>query len=153
MFDFIRTHQRIVLAVLIILVLPSFVFLGVSGYTNMVTKDSDLAKVGNSTISEQEFDAVLRNQYENLQRNQSDEFDPALFDQPEVRKALLDRLIERQLLIELAQKEHFSASDNALREHIAAMPELRSEERRVGKECRDRGGRELEGKSVVMGVA
>ncbi len=127
MFDFIRTHQRIVLAVLIILVLPSFVFLGVSGYTNMVTKDSDLAKVGNSTISEQEFDAVLRNQYENLQRNQSDEFDPALFDQPEVRKALLDRLIERQLLIELAQKEHFSASDNALREHIAAMPELQED--------------------------
>lgn len=124
MFDFIRTHQRIVLAVLIVLVLPSFVFLGVSGYTNMVTKDSDLAKVGKTTISEQEFDAVLRHQFQNLQRSQSEEFDPALFDQPEVRKALLDRLIERQLLIELAQKEHFSASDNALREHIAAMPEL-----------------------------
>src|SRR5690625_5817294 len=84
MFDFIRTHQRIVLAVLVILVLPSFVFLGVSGYTNMVTKDSDLAKVGDTTISEQEFDAVLRNQFESLQRNQSEEFDPALFDQPEM---------------------------------------------------------------------
>ncbi len=124
MFDFIRTHQRIVLAVLIVLVLPSFVFLGVSGYTNMVAKDSAIAKVGNTTISEQEFDAVLRHQFENLQRNQNEQFDPALFDQPEVRKALLDRLIERQLLIEFAQQEHFSASDNALRQHIAAMPEL-----------------------------
>lgn len=127
MFDFIRTHQRIVLAVLVILVLPSFVFLGVSGYTNMVTKDSDLAKVGDTTISEQEFDAVLRNQFESLQRNQSEEFDPALFDQPEVRKALLNRLIQRQLLVELAQKEHFSVSDNALREHIAALPELQED--------------------------
>jgi len=123
MFDFIRKHQRLVLAVLIILVVPSFVFLGVSGYTNVVSSDSDLVKVGKTTISEQAFDQMLRRQLDSLQGS-TEGFDPALLDQPEVRRALLDQLIERQLLVELAQTEYFSASDNALRTYIASLPEL-----------------------------
>jgi len=127
MFDFIRKHQRWVLAVLIVLVVPSFVFLGVSGYTNMVSGDSDLAKVGKTTITEQAYDSLLRSQFDSLQSSLDEDFDPAMLDQPEVRRALLDRLIERQLLVELAQDEYFSASDNALREHISSLPELQED--------------------------
>lgn len=124
MLDFIRAHQRLALAVLIILILPSFVLLGVSGYTNLVSDQSELVKVGKTTITEQEFDHLLRNQFDRMQSQFSEDFDPALLDQPNVRRDLLDRLIQRQLLVELAQNEHFSASDNALRLYIASLPEL-----------------------------
>lgn len=124
MFDLIRKHQRFALAVLIVLILPSFVFLGVSGYTNLVSGQADLVKVGNTTITEDEFNQVLRNQFNSMQSNLNEDFDPAMLDLPEVRRALLDRIIERQILVELAQNEYFSASDAALRRHIASLPEL-----------------------------
>lgn len=127
MFDLIRKHQRLALAVLIVLILPSFVFLGVSGYTNLVSGQSDLVKVGQTTITEEEFNQVLRNQFNSMQGNLGEDFDPAMLDLPEVRRSLLDRIVERQVLVELAQSEYFSASDNALRRYIASLPELQED--------------------------
>src|SRR5690606_20563429 len=43
---------------------------------------------------------------------------------PEARSALLESLINRTLLVETATRERFSVSDNALRQAIAAMPQL-----------------------------
>src|SRR5690625_5082806 len=124
MFDLIRKHQRLALAVLIVLILPSFVFLGVSGYTNLVSGQSDLVKVGQTTITEEEFNQVLRNQLNSMQGNLGEDFDPAMLDLPEVRRSLLDRIVERQVLVELAQSEYFSASDYALRRYISSFLEM-----------------------------
>ncbi len=42
MFDFIRNHTRVLFFFLIVLIIPSFVFFGLQGYTNM---DRDQAQV------------------------------------------------------------------------------------------------------------
>ena len=42
--------------VLLVLILPSFVLIGVSGYTNYVSGDQELVKVAGSAITQQEFD-------------------------------------------------------------------------------------------------
>src|SRR3546814_19743018 len=129
MFDFIRTHQRLMQLVLLVLILPSFVLIGVSGYTNYVSGDHDLVKVGDQSITQQHFDQARRNQLQQLQQNSQGGFDPAVLDNRAARQALLDSLIDRQVLVSTATKERFSVSDTALRQTI------RSEERRVGKEC------------------
>ena len=60
MFEFIRTHQRIVLAALIILVVPSFVFFGVADYQSFVSNDVKLAAVKETNITQEQFNQSWR---------------------------------------------------------------------------------------------
>ncbi|HLU20413.1 MAG TPA: SurA N-terminal domain-containing protein [Pusillimonas sp.] len=124
MFEFIRTHQRLMQLVLLILILPSFALIGVSGYTTYMSGDHDLVQIGDSAITQQEFDEARRNQLQRLQANAGGAFDPAILDTPQARSALLESLIERRLIIDEATKERFSVSDAMLREAIASIPEL-----------------------------
>src|SRR5690606_3141108 len=124
MFDFIRTHQRLMQFVLLILILPSFALIGVSGYTNYVSGDHSLVEVGDTAITQQEFDEARRNQLQRMQASAGGAFDPAVLDTPESRRALLDSLVERRLIINEATEERFSVSDAMLREAIASIPEL-----------------------------
>ena len=124
MFNLIRSHQRIMQLVLLILILPSFVLIGVSSYTNFSSSNDELVKVGDTALTEQEFDRARRNQLDSLQRQYGNSFDPSVVNTPEARKALIDSLIDRLVIIQIASKEQFSVSDNALRNQIAAMPEL-----------------------------
>lgn len=124
MFNFFRQHQRLMQLVLLILILPSFVLIGVSGYSNYVSGDADIVKVGDQAVTSQEFDMARRNQLNELQRTMGGAFDPELADTLEAKQQLLNALIDRRVLIEVATKERFSVSDSALRHAIAAMPEL-----------------------------
>ena len=110
--------------VLLLLILPSFALIGVSGYTNYVSGDEDLVKVGDSTITLQEFDNARRNQLERLQQNSQGGFDPSVLDNPAARSALLDSLVDRRVLVTTATKERLGVSDVALRQAIASMPQL-----------------------------
>ncbi|MDY0309186.1 MAG: SurA N-terminal domain-containing protein [Castellaniella sp.] len=123
MFDFIRTHQRLMQLILLILVVPSFVFFGISGYS-FVTADSALVEIGRASVNRDEFIQAQRNQLQQMQESSQGRFDPALLDNPQARQALLDQLIDRKLQIAVATQNHFSVSDGALRRAIAAMPQL-----------------------------
>lgn len=124
MFDFIRTHQKLMQLILLILIVPSFVLIGVSGYTNYVSGDSDLVKVGDASVTQLEYDQARRDQLQRMQQSFPGVFDPETLDKPEVRRSLLESLVNRRVVLEQAQKNRFNVSDNALREAIAAMPEL-----------------------------
>lgn len=124
MFDFIRTHQRLMLLVLVILIFPSFALVGISGYTNYVSGNKDLVKIGDASVTLEDFNAAQRNQMQQLQANMGAAFDPSLLDNPQARENLLESLIDRSVVIETAAKAHFSVSDNVLRRAIAAIPEL-----------------------------
>ncbi|HUH88871.1 MAG TPA: SurA N-terminal domain-containing protein [Pusillimonas sp.] len=124
MFDFIRTHQRLMQLVLLILILPSFALIGVSGYTNYVSGDHDLVEVGDTAITQQEFDEARRNQLQRMQASAGSAFDPSTLDTTQARTALLESLIQRRLIINEATQERFSVSDARLREAIASIPEL-----------------------------
>lgn len=124
MFEFIRTHQRMMQFILLLLIFPSFALIGVSGYTNYVSGDQDLVKVADTTITTQDFDDARRYQLQEMQSNAQGGFDPAILDNPVVRTQLLESLIDRRVIITTATSERFSVSDTALRNSIAAMPQL-----------------------------
>ncbi|NLY27074.1 MAG: peptidylprolyl isomerase [Alcaligenaceae bacterium] len=124
MFDFIRTHQRLMQLVLLILILPSFVLIGVSGYTNYVSGDQELAKVGDSAVTTLEYDQARRQQLEQMQQTLQGGFDPELLENPAVRKALIESLIDRRIVLDAATRYRFNVSDDALRQSIAAIPQL-----------------------------
>lgn len=124
MFDFIRTHQRLMQLVLLVLILPSFVLIGVSGYTNYVSGDKDLVKVGDSAVTLQEFELARRNQLEQMQRSSMGRFDPEVLNNRPAREMLLESLVDRRVLVDTATRERFSVSDAVLRNSIASMPEF-----------------------------
>lgn len=129
MFDFIRTHQRLMQLVLLVLILPSFVLIGVSGYTNYVSGDKDLVTVGDSAVTLQEFELARRNQLEQMQRSSMGRFDPEVLNSPSARAMLLESLVDRRILVDTATREHFSVSDAVLRNSIAEMPEFQEDGR------------------------
>ena len=51
MFDTVRAHRRILLAVILLLIMPAFVFFGVSGYERMFGGGDEVAVVGGEPIA------------------------------------------------------------------------------------------------------
>lgn len=127
MFDFIRTNQRFMMFILLVLVLPSFVLIGFSGYTNYVSGDKELVTVGDSAVTMQEFELARRNQLEQMQRSGMGRVDPEVLNNRPAREMLLESLVDRRVLVDTATRERFSVSDTVLRNAIASMPEFQED--------------------------
>jgi len=124
MFDFIRTHRRWMQFILLVLILPSFVFVGVQGYTSFVDQEPDLAVVAGESVTRAEFDWALRNQIERYRQLLGNQFDATLLDTPAMREGLLDQLIDQRVIARAASDGRLKVSDEALRRTIAAIPDL-----------------------------
>lgn len=127
MFEFIRRNQRLMLLVLIILILPSFALIGVSGYSNYVSGDKEIVKIGDSALTAQEFDRARRAQLDEAQRSNPANFDINQFDNPAAREQLLESLIDQRVVVNVATQDRFNVSDAALRDAIAAIPQFQEE--------------------------
>jgi len=124
MFDFIRAHRRWMQFILLILILPSFAFVGVQGYTSFINREPELAVVGSASISRPEFDWVLRNQLEQYRAMLGGQFDAAMLDTPALRETLLNQLIDQHVIAQVATDGRLMVSDEALRRLIAARADF-----------------------------
>ncbi len=104
MFDFIRTHQRLMQFLLLLLIVPSFVFFGIQGYERMSQSQQSIAKVGGQSITQADLDTAQREQVERMRRTYGASLDAAMFDTPEARAQTLDGLITQRVLLWQAQK-------------------------------------------------
>lgn len=119
MFDAVRNNKRIVQVFLVLIALP-FAFFGLESYVSDGGAGTDVAKVGEIRISQQDFQNVMREQQERL-RNQFGQVDAKMLNNPEIRKAILDDLIDQRLLaLEAAQRRLF-VTDDAVRRAIAGI--------------------------------
>ncbi len=123
MFDFIRTHQRLMQFLLLLLIVPTFALLGVEGYTRMGDESNVVAKVGGQKISKEELDAAQRQQADRLRQLYGAQFDPRMLDAPEARQGILDNLIAQKALAVEAGRNKLSVSDAALQQSILQIPE------------------------------
>lgn len=124
MFEFIRTHQRLMQFLLLLLIFPSFAFFGVESYTRFREHDNTVAKVAGHSITQQEFDAAQREQMDRLRQMFGSQFDPKMFDTPEAKQAILDNLIAQRVMAATAARDHLSVSDRTLQQTILAIPGL-----------------------------
>jgi peptidyl-prolyl cis-trans isomerase D len=123
MFEFIRTHQRLMQVVLLLLILP-FLFFGLESYSRFREHENVVAKVGGQTITQQEWDAAQRQQMERFRQMFGSQFDPKLFDTPEAKQAVLDNLIAQRVIAVEAVRNHLSVPDQLLQQTILAIPGL-----------------------------
>ena len=128
MFDAIRKHQRVLQFVLLILILPAFVFFGISGYDGMLSRDRGLASVAGQDILQQEFDAAQRQQIDQVRQMLGDSVDTRLFDTPEARKEILEGLISQRTVAAEAASRQIAVTDERVRQTILSIPGLRRED-------------------------
>ena len=123
MFDFVYKNKRIVQFILALLVLP-FAFVGVDSYVRGVGGDKDVATVGGQAISMQDFENALRSQQQQMQRALGKNFDPTMFDNPEVRQQVLDGVVNQRLLQVSAQDMKLTTPDAQISKVIIEIPDF-----------------------------
>lgn len=124
MFDFVRKHTRLFQFLLLILILPSFVALGVNGYTKFMDgSNATVATVDGAKISRAELDAAVRMQGERM-RAQSPNLDPKLLDSPEMRRQTLDQLVRERVIQAVATQEHLTVTRERLNKVFWSDPQF-----------------------------
>jgi peptidyl-prolyl cis-trans isomerase D len=125
MFEFVRTHKRLMQIFLMLLIVPSFAFVGLDSYTRMRDGDNAIAKVGGKAITQQEFDAAQREQMDRYRQMMGEQFDPKVLESPEARQAVLDNLIAQRALTAELVRSNLAVSDAQLQQTILNIEGLR----------------------------
>src|SRR3569623_50879 len=120
MFDFVRTHTKVMQFLLFLLVFPSFVLVGINGYNRFREKGDAVAKVDGHEILQGDWDAAHRQEVERI-RAQAPNVDPKLRDSPQVKYATLERLVRDRVIAAAADKSKLTASDSALTRELGQV--------------------------------
>lgn len=118
MFEFIRTHRRLMQFILLLIIVPSFAFVGLESYLRMSDRDTTVAKVAGQDISQREWDAAQSRQLERFRQMFGEQFNPAMFDTPDARQSTLEGLLAQKALSSHVTKNHLTVSDDQLRNTI-----------------------------------
>lgn len=113
MFDFVRKHNRALQVVLIVLIVPSFILVGIEGYSQFGDQADTVAKVGKQSITQAEWDNAHRNFVDRV-RAQQPGADIQLFDTPEFRKQSLEALVRQYVLAAAAADQKVGVTDARL---------------------------------------
>ena len=123
MFDFIRTHTRWALGFVVLLIIPSFVFFGVEGYTQLRSEaNAKVAEVDGQGITQAEWDEAHRRSVDRIRR-QMPSVDVALLDTPQAKRDTLDGLIRERVLLRAAQQQHLLPGDERLKRLFLEDPQ------------------------------
>ncbi len=121
MFDYVHRNKRLVQGLLALITLP-FLFFGVDSYFRRADSVSDVANVAGTKITVPEFENAIRDQQERARAMMGRNFDPALFESPEMRFNILESLIAQRVLMLKARKENLAVSEEQLRQIIQEVP-------------------------------
>ena len=124
MFDFFRKHIRVMQFALVLLILPSFAFFGVQGYTRfMGGGNTVVAKVAGHDITKAEWDSAHQAQVERIRR-QMPNADAKLLDTPEMKSQSLDSLVREHVVLAAVDKLHLVTTDDRLQRMFATDPQF-----------------------------
>lgn len=119
MLEAIRTAAQTWIAKLILaLITIPFALWGVESYIRTAPGANTVATVGGDKITGQEYDNAVKNQLDQLRQRFGGQIDASIMDNPEMRKGVLDQLIDQRLLDKAIRTTGIHISDNTLREQI-----------------------------------
>jgi peptidyl-prolyl cis-trans isomerase D len=123
MFDFIRKHTKITMWLLFLLIVPSFVLLGLNDRGPSGANTAAVARVDGQDISQTDWDAAHRSEIDRL-RSAMPTLDIKLLDTPEARYATLERLVRDRVMVAAVSKSHLSTSDQRLARELSENPQI-----------------------------
>ena len=123
MFDYVRKHTRIMMIALFLVIIPSFVLVGIDGYNRFLEQDRAVARVGKVDISRGEWEAMHRQEVERM-RQIMPQVDAKLLDSEQARYGTLERLVRERVLEQAVRDAHLSVSDARLAQELQAIPAI-----------------------------
>jgi peptidyl-prolyl cis-trans isomerase D len=121
MYDFLYKRKRIVQLILALITLP-FAFFGIDYYFRSTGRTQAVATVSGQEITRQDFDESLRQQQERMRQMMGRNYDPSMFDDPEVRYTVLEQLVDQRLMQDQARRDRLRVSDTQLAQFISEIP-------------------------------
>lgn len=109
------------LILLVVLVFPSFVFLGITRFGGGGAADDTVAEIDGAPIALAQLEQRIRV----IQQN-NEEIDPALLSQPDVKLEILVQMVRDSLWRSAAVDHRLVISDSALRQALMLSPLLQS---------------------------
>jgi peptidyl-prolyl cis-trans isomerase D len=115
-------NKKIVRFLFALFLIIPFGLFGIDYYFRSPMGGDALATVGRTRISALDFDQALRQQAEVYRQQFRGNFDASLMDNPEIRRAVLDRLISERLVAVGSERAGIRLSDRELAERIVSEP-------------------------------
>jgi len=120
MFDTVRKHQRILQFVLMLLIVPSFAFFGISSYSSFLDKETDLVKINGKPITAQEVDNAAKRQAERVGGNAQ------IAQSLQFRQAILNELLQQRILGFAVGDLRLQVGKEALIKSLQDIPQIRA---------------------------
>jgi peptidyl-prolyl cis-trans isomerase D len=120
MLDSVRKHQKILQIILLLFIVPSFAFFGISSYSDFFDKDTDLIKVNGKAITSLEVDNNAKRQAERFGGNSQ------IAQSLPFRQAVLDELLQQRLLAFAVNDLKLNVSNAFLSQTLAQIPEIKA---------------------------
>jgi len=120
MFDYVHENKRLVQIVLAIIILP-FALWGVDSYTGSRGKADAVATVNGERITQQELANALRQQQEKLRQQMGANFNPAMLDNPEMKRAIMENLVTQRLMLLRAKDAKLIVADEQMARVIGGI--------------------------------
>ncbi len=120
-----KAPRWLVSTILVLLVVP-FALWGVNSYVRP-PGNTTAAQVGDASISVDALQQALRQEGLRLRQTLGDAYSPELLDNPGTRRAILERLVNRELLLQDANRRRLQVSDAAVAAVIQAAPAFAGE--------------------------
>jgi hypothetical protein len=120
MFDTVRKHQRILQFVLLLLIVPSFAFFGISSYSSYLDQETDLVKINGKPITAQEVENAAKRQAERVGGNAQ------IAQSLQFRQAVLNELLQQRILGYAVGNLHLQVGKEALIKSLQNIPQIRA---------------------------
>ena len=126
MFDFFRKHMRVMQFVLVLLILPSFVFFGIQGYSRFGEGgNATVAKVAGQDITQAELGRRASRPGRARAAPDAQRRREAASTAPEMKQRTLDELVRDRVTLAAAEQLKLVTTDDRLRRLFASRPAVR----------------------------
>ncbi len=115
-----KTSGWIAAVIVGILIIP-FAFFGVTDYFSAAS-ETWVAKVGDKEITQQEFQQRFEEYRAQMRQMMGESYDGRMLESPETRQALLERLVDEELLRQAGEKQGAVVPPSVLRDEIKRIP-------------------------------
>ncbi len=116
------SSKRFVRYLFVLFLVVPFGLFGIDYYFKAPVGGDTIASVGPQRIGQLEFDNAIRQQTDVYRQQFRGQFDASLMDNPEVRRSVLDRLVNEKLVGIGAERAGIRMSDKELAQRISAEP-------------------------------
>jgi hypothetical protein len=125
MLESIRKYQKILMGILLLLILPSFVFLGVESYMRDIGQDTVLVKIDGTNITRQELDNAVKVRADRLLQ-QGRKLDSAVVNSVPFKQTVLSEVVQQRLIAYEIKALKLEVTPEALAKDLTQIPEIRT---------------------------